>query len=168
MDNNTPNNIISDNSSQQPKKTVYYSPSKIGVFVGIISFFLVSFLAYGGVCCLTIFLSVGIGSVAGWATARYSNVGIWSHASEYGSISGRIAGIFVFFGHLVGSILPSLLFRIGAILGLFSSIDMALVGAMNYSLFTQGLINGTIGFVLSWASASFVARKVYENDNKQK
>jgi len=156
-----------DNPVVQANEKVYYSPSKIGFFIGIISFFVVSFLSFGGSCCVTIFASVGIGALAGWSTARYSNIGIWDSASEFGGKSGRIAGVFVFLGHIAGSILPSLLFRMGGVVGVFSS-DVANSAALNSAIIRSGIINGIIGFVILWITASFVSSKVYENDEKDK
>jgi hypothetical protein len=99
--------------------------------------------------------------------ARYSNIGIWDSASDFGGKSGRVAGVFVLLGHIVGGILPSLLFRTGELLGVFPGNDFTFA-ELGSGLIRQGVINGIIGLIVSWTSASVIASKVYENDQNKK
>jgi hypothetical protein len=152
-----------------PKVSVksYYSPGMIGLFVGIPSLFLVSFISFGGSLCDGILISIVIGGIAGWFTGRHSNIGHWANATEFGGKSGLIAGLFVLFGHIVGGILRALLLRLGGVLGVFPNTGTPPFAELNSIFIRQGIINGVIGLVVTWISAAVVAPKVYEMVQKE-
>lgn len=162
-----PENVKGDNLIAKAKEKIYYSPGRIGLFVGVPGFFLVSFISFGGSCCGGVLSSVVIGAIAGWFTAHYSNIGFWANAPEFGGKAGRIAGIFVLCGHIVGAVLPILLIGMGGLLGVFQNSDVYPFAELHPQFMIPGIINGIIGLIITWISASAVTPRVYENVQKE-
>ncbi|MBI5354567.1 MAG: hypothetical protein HZB50_18150 [Chloroflexi bacterium] len=145
----------------------YYSPVTIGLAVGVISFFVVATVSVFG-WCIGIFISAGIGSIAGFLTARYANIGTWDIPANLGANAAAIAGVFVFLGHIAGGIIPSLLISRFSGSDVLPNIEFVSFGDIFSFFVRQGLINGAIGWFISAIAGSVVASKIYENDLRNK
>ena len=134
---------------------------KIGLIVGLIGFFVVSFFSFGGSFCCGLFTSIGVGVVSGLLTSRYANIGTIENASRLGAISGGIAGIFALLGQVFGGILPSLMFSFFDTLGTFPSTDVGMSKELFSMFFMPSLLNGIIGLIASSIASSISAGKSF-------
>ncbi len=166
------NNVTShdgNNNSQIPKasKKIYYSPSTIGLFIGILSFFMAIFSAFGKGLCNNILLSAGVGAFTGWLTISYSDINVTINPSESGGKAGLIAGSFIFLGTIVGGILPILMLRASSELGIITNPSIFGPTDLTSGFIRGWIVNGIIGLIIAWNVAAAVASKVYGNNKKQ-
>ena len=134
---------------------------KIGLIVGIVGFFIISFFTFGRGCCSGFLISIGMGFVSGFLTFRYANIGTIENASRLGAISGGIAGIFAALGQVFGGILPSLIFGSFDALVTFPNSNLDTAKELFSMFFMPSLFNGIMGLVVSSIAGSITASKSF-------
>jgi hypothetical protein len=134
---------------------------KIGLIVGFVGFFVISFFTFGRGFCSGLFISIGMGYVSGFFTFRYANIGTIENASRLGAISGGIAGIFAALGQVFGGILPSLIFGFVDALGTFPNSNIDTAKELFSMFFVPSLFNGILGLVAASIAGSITASKSF-------
>ncbi|MBK9924489.1 MAG: hypothetical protein IPP66_04280 [Anaerolineales bacterium] len=131
----------------------------IGLIVGAIGFFIISFFTFGGSFCGGLFISIGMGVISGLLTARYANTGTIDNASRLGAISGGIAGVFALLGQVFGGILPSMIFGMFQTLGTFPDANANMGKEIFSAFFMPSVLNGIIGLIASSIAGSTSASR---------
>lgn len=157
------NSEIKNNDSQTSKTTDGNGNThiKIGLIVGVIGFFVVSFITIGGCFCGGLFLSIGMGVISGLLTSHYVNIGTINTASRLGAISGGVAGVFTLLGQVFGGIIPSISFATVQTLGVFPNEAVGMSNQLFSAFFLPSLFNGVIGLIASTIAGSITARKKF-------
>jgi hypothetical protein len=154
--------IIANKTTTKTTGRDGYAHIKIGVIVGMISFFVSSFFTFGGGFCCGLFISIGAGSISGLLTTRYANIGTRENASRFGTVAGGIAGSFVLLGQTLGGFLPSLIIGMFSALGVVSNNDLNLFADFFSTTFMSGLLNGILGLIAATIAGSIAAAKSFD------
>ncbi len=141
--------------------------AKIGLIVGIIGFFVISFFTFGGSCCAGLFISIGMGLVSGFLTVHYTNIETADDVSRLGATSGGLAGVFALLGQQFGTVLPFIIFGVFQALNLFPDRNSNMTNGFSAWIFLPSSFNGILGLIASSMAGAISAERTFRKTIKE-